>query len=252
MRLIGRSSLIHRAALCAVLAGLAAGLLVQPAGAQSARIAKSSFGRLADGTAVDKYTLTNRRGMSVSIITYGGILQSVRVPDRSGKLKNVTLGFTNLTGYTDAAYIKSNPYFGALIGRYGNRIAKGRFTLDGQTFQLPINNDPNSLHGGDVGFNKRVWAAQQVRPAGTVGVRLSLVSRRRRPGLPRHADRRGDVHPRQQQPDPHRLPGDDGQADGRQPHEPRLLEPRGRGHGRRSTTTSCRSAPTGTRRTTRR
>jgi len=176
MRLIGRSSPIHRAALCAVLAGLATGLLVQPAGAQSARIAKSSFGRLADGTAVDKYTLTNTRGMSASIITYGGILQSVRVPDRSGKLKNVTLGFTNLTGYTDAAYIKSNPYFGALIGRYGNRIAKGRFTLDGQTFQLPINNDPNSLHGGDVGFNKRVWAAQQVRPAGTVGVRLSLVS----------------------------------------------------------------------------
>jgi aldose 1-epimerase len=176
MRLIGRSSLIQRAALCAVLAGLAAGLLAQPAGAQSAKISKASFGRLPDGTAIDKYTLTNTRRMSVSILTYGGILQSVRVPDRSGKLKNVTLGFSNIGGYTNAAYVKSNPYFGALIGRYGNRIAKGRFTLDGQTFQLPINNDPNSLHGGTVGFNQRVWAAQQVRPNGIVGVRLSLVS----------------------------------------------------------------------------
>src|SRR3954467_7650040 len=176
MRLIGRPSLITRAALCAVLAGLAAGLLAQPAGAQSARISKSSFGALADGTAIDKYALTNTRGMSVSILTYGGILQSVRVPDRRGKLKNVTLGFSNIGGDTNAAYVKSNPYFRALIGRYGNRIANGRFTLDGQTFQLPINNDPNSLHGGNVGFDKRVWAAQQVRPAGTVGVRLSLVS----------------------------------------------------------------------------
>src|SRR3954452_16629220 len=176
MRLIGRSSLIHCAALCAFLAGLAAGLLAQSAGAQSARISKAGFGRLADGTAIDKYTLTNTRRMSVSIITYGGILQSVRVPDRRGNLKNVTLGFSNIGGYTNAAYVKSNPYFGALIGRYGNRIANGRFTLDGQTFQLPINNTPNSLHGGNVGFDKRVWAAQQVRPAGTVGVRLSLVS----------------------------------------------------------------------------
>jgi aldose 1-epimerase len=176
MRLIGRSSLIHRAALCVVLAGLAAGLLAQPAGAASAKIAKASFGRLPDGTAIDRYTLTNTRGMSVSILTYGGILQSVRVPDRHGKLKNVTLGFSNIDGYTNAAYVKSNPYFGALIGRYGNRIAKGQFTLDGQTFHLPINNDPNSLHGGTVGFDKRVWAAQQVRSNGVVGLRLTLVS----------------------------------------------------------------------------
>src|SRR5690242_17255398 len=176
MRLIGRSSLIHRAALCAVLAGLAAAALAPAAQAQSARVVQSSFGKLADGTAVDRFTLTNTHGMSVSVLTYGGILQSVRVPDRRAHKRNVTLGFSSLAGYTSPAYVKSNPYFGALIGRYGNRIAKGRFSLDGQTFQLPINNDPNSLHGGTVGFDKRVWAAQEVRPNGTVGVRLSLVS----------------------------------------------------------------------------
>jgi aldose 1-epimerase len=166
-----------RALLLAALAALAAGLLVAPAApAQTPSIAKSGFGTLANGTSVDRYTLTNRRGMSVSILTYGGILESVRVPDARGRKRNVTLGFANLDGYTNAAYVKSNPYFGALIGRYGNRIAKGRFAIDGQTFQLPINNDPNSLHGGNVGFDKRVWAAQEVRPSGTVGLRLSLVS----------------------------------------------------------------------------
>src|SRR4051794_37928895 len=113
MRLIGRSSLINRAALCAVLAGLAAGLLAQPAGAQSARISKSSFGALANGTAIDKYTLTNTRGMSVSILTYGGILQSVRVPDRSGKRKNVTLGFTNIGGGNKPAGGEDQPHLRA-------------------------------------------------------------------------------------------------------------------------------------------
>jgi aldose 1-epimerase len=174
----------RRAVLSLVLAVLGAAVVASAAQAQSARIAQSSFGRLADGTAVDRFTLTNTRRMSVSIITYGGTLQSVRVPDRNGRLRNVTLGFASLAGYTSPAYLKSNPYFGALIGRYGNRIAKGRFSIDGQTFQLPINNDPNSLHGGTVGFDKRVWAAQEVRSNGTVGLRLSRTSTDGEEGYP--------------------------------------------------------------------
>ena len=174
----------RRAALCLALAVLGAAVAASAAQAQSARIVQSSFGRLPDGTAVDRFTLTNTRRMSVSIITYGGTLQSVRVPDRNGRLRNVTLGFSSLAGYTSPAYLKSNPYFGALIGRYGNRIAKGRFSIDGQTFQLPINNDPNSLHGGNVGFDKRVWAAQEVRANGTVGLRLSRVSADGEEGYP--------------------------------------------------------------------
>jgi len=134
-------------------------------------ITKASFGSLADGTPVDIYTLTNSRGMEVTILTYGGILQSIKVPDRRGRLANVTLGFNNI-----ADYETKNPYFGCITGRYANRIANGRFQLNGQTYQLGINNDPNHLHGGFKGFDKYVWAATPVQNRHSVGLELRFTS----------------------------------------------------------------------------
>jgi aldose 1-epimerase len=133
-------------------------------------ISKDVFGTTPDGERVDRYTLSNGR-MRVRILTYGGILQTIEVPDRRGRLGNVTLGFDNL-----ADYVARSPYFGCITGRYANRIANGRFTLDGQVYQLPINNDPNSLHGGTVGFDKHVWAATEIRDRDSVGLRLRFTS----------------------------------------------------------------------------
>ncbi len=126
----------------------------QPATAPSASIQKSDFGTTPDGAHVDLYTLTNRRGMVAKIATYGATLTQLLVPDRDGKIADVTLGFDNLKQYET-----QSPYFGATIGRYGNRIAKGTFELDGKTYTLATNNGPNHLHGGMKGFDKKVWAA---------------------------------------------------------------------------------------------
>jgi len=162
--------------LYALLVVLGMGVIAAPAEAAKPKFSKSSFGELGNGTAVDKYTLTNSRGMSVAIITYGGIVQSVKVPDRRGHLKNVALGFKDLAGYTSPAYIKSNPYFGAIIGRYGNRIAKGTFSIDGKTYKIDINNDPNTLHGGFNGFNVQTWAATPSKTSKAVALSLHRVS----------------------------------------------------------------------------
>jgi aldose 1-epimerase len=136
---------------------------------------KAPFGTLPDGTAVDRYTLSNG-SETVKILAYGGIIQELWVPDRKGHRANVTLGFKDLAGYLSDAYKKSNPYFGAIIGRYGNRIANGRFTLDGTEYSLDINNTPNSLHGGFGGFNVRVWDATPVETDHSAGVKLRYTS----------------------------------------------------------------------------
>jgi aldose 1-epimerase len=169
-----------------LLVALAMGVAVAaPASAKKSglKVQKSSFGTLASGQAIDKYTLSNGQ-MSVSILTYGGIVQAVDVPDKHGRLADVALGFKDIAGYTSPAYITSNPYFGALIGRYGNRIALGRFTLDGTTYQLPINNPPNSLHGGTTGFNVQVWAAAPFTTGSEVGVKLTYLSKDGEDGYP--------------------------------------------------------------------
>jgi aldose 1-epimerase len=146
----------------------------QPAPAAPARkasVAKSPFGALPDGTAVDLYTLTNAGGVEARVITYGGIIVSLKVPDRAGKLDDVVLGMDTLEGY-----LKGVPYFGAIVGRYGNRIANARFTIDGQTYKLAVNNGKNALHGGVKGFDKAVWKAEPFERAGEVGLVLSHMS----------------------------------------------------------------------------
>ena len=135
-------------------------------------VTKEPFGTLPDGRQVDIYTLRNSRRMEITILTYGGILQSIKVPDRRGRFKNVTLGFDNLTDY-----VERSPYFGSITGRYANRIAEGRFTLDNVEYELAINNPPNHLHGGDVGFDKRVWTVtDKPRSRDSVGLELSYTS----------------------------------------------------------------------------
>jgi len=119
------------------------------------QVSKEPFGTTPDGLSVDIYTLRNAAGCEVRITNYGGRVVSLKVPDRQGRLGDVVLGFDNL-----ADYLKENPYFGALIGRFGNRIANGRFTLDGKIYTLATNNGPNHLHGGIKGFDKVVWKAQ--------------------------------------------------------------------------------------------
>jgi aldose 1-epimerase len=124
---------------------------------QQPGVTKSTFGSLPDGQPVDLYTLRNTAGMEAKITNYGGIIVSLTAPDREGQFADVTLGFDSLN-----AYVAKNPYFGALIGRYGNRIAKGKFTLDGKEYTLPTNDGPNSLHGGVKGFDKVLWTATPV------------------------------------------------------------------------------------------
>jgi aldose 1-epimerase len=133
-------------------------------------ISSEPWGSTAEGQVL-RYTLTNGRGMRVRILTYGGILQSIEVPDRRHKTANVALGFDNL-----ADYVAKSPYFGCITGRYANRIALGRFTLDGVTYQLPINNPPNSLHGGTVGFDKHIWATTPFRNGDDVGLVMKYTS----------------------------------------------------------------------------
>ncbi len=142
-------------------------------------LTRAPFGSLPDGRPVQLFTLTNPHGIEVRFIDYGGIILSVRTPDRTGTFDDITLGYDSLDGY-----LRSTPYFGALIGRYGNRIAKGRFALDGRTYTLATNDGPNHLHGGVRGFDKVLWHAEPFRDARGVGAVLTYTSPEGEEGYP--------------------------------------------------------------------
>ena len=164
----------------------AAAAPARPAGGNcSPSVSSQPFGSAFDSYAnktlpVNRFTLSNCRGLSAKILSYGGIVQEINAPGRNGQQTNVVLGFKTLADYIkfDSPPVTANggPYFGEIIGRYGNRIAKGTFKLNGTTYHLPINNNGNSLHGGLVGFGNHVWAAKETHGKGTAGVQLTLVS----------------------------------------------------------------------------
>jgi len=140
---------------------------------------KHAFGKTADGTPVELYTLTNANGLEAKITNYGGIVVSLLVPDRDGKPGDVVLGYETLE-----EYIENNPYFGTLVGRYGNRIARGKFTLEGIEYTLAQNDGENHLHGGPKGFDKVVWKADAVRSKKSVGLKLTYLSKDGEEGYP--------------------------------------------------------------------
>lgn len=145
----------------------------------TAMLAREPFGTLPDGTNVELFTLKNAAGMQVQITNYGGIVTSIKVPDRDGKIADVTLGFDTLQGY-----LRNSPYFGATIGRYANRIANAQFKLNGATYKLAANDGPNTLHGGIVGFDKTVWQADTFERDEEVGIVLTHVSPDGEEGFP--------------------------------------------------------------------
>jgi aldose 1-epimerase len=144
----------------------------QAAGKLGPHVEKAEFGKMPDGTTIESYTLYNGRGASAKLITYGATVAELHVPDKNGKAGDVVLGFDNLQGY-----LGPHPHFGGAIGRYGNRIAKGKFTLDGKEYQLAINNAPNSLHGGPTGFDRRVWKAEPIEVKDGAAVRFTYLSK---------------------------------------------------------------------------
>ena len=153
--------------------------IVSGAAAQSGSTTKSSFGKTPDGEQVDLYTLTNKNGVVATISTYGGTVVSLKVPDRHGTLEDIVLGYDSVDGY-----VGDKSYFGAIVGRYANRIAHAQFSLDGKTYTLAKNNGENSLHGGIKGFNKAVWAAKEIPAKDGQALELTYLSRDGEEGFP--------------------------------------------------------------------
>ncbi len=151
----------------------------QQKGKAKMKTKKELFGKLQDGRGIELYTLTNSTGLKVRLMTYGATLVSLEVPDQDGQFADITLGHDSIEGY-----ITSSPYFGSIVGRYGNRIAKGQFTLNGIEYQLATNDGENHLHGGARGFDKVVWKAEPMQSEGTVSVKFSYLSKDGEEGYP--------------------------------------------------------------------
>lgn len=165
------TSLTVLGAAAALASGCGGGESSAPVQTPKPRLTQAPFDRTGDGQLVDQISLRNGNGIEMTVLTYGGVIVSLRTPDRTGTLDDIVLGFDDLKSYVD-----KSPYFGALIGRYGNRIAKGRFTLDGKTYALATNNGANHLHGGTKGWDKVVWAFEAFQNATGVGVILTHTS----------------------------------------------------------------------------
>ncbi len=145
----------------------------------SCKVEKTFFGKTSEGDSVTLFTLENEQGLMARITNYGGIITEIMAPDRDGKMENIVLGFDNLE-----QYLAGHPYFGAIIGRFGNRIAKGQFLLDGETYTLAVNNGANSLHGGIKGFDKVVWDAEVISCKERAALKLTYVSKDGEEGYP--------------------------------------------------------------------
>lgn len=139
------------------------------------KLEKTFFGKLKDGKDVSLFTLSNNK-TTIKIINYGAIITSIEMPDKGGKVENIVCGFDNLETYISKEYLGSYPYFGAIIGRFGNRIANGKFEIDGKSYEMAINNGPNHLHGGKVGFDQKLFDVEQLQEENKVGIKLTYLS----------------------------------------------------------------------------
>ncbi|MDX1283489.1 MAG: aldose epimerase family protein [Draconibacterium sp.] len=140
------------------------------------QITTTTFGNLPNGDEAKLFTLTNDNKISIKITNYGAIISSIEMPNKNGSIEDVVCGFKNLETYLNEDYLGSYPYFGAIIGRFGNRIAKGHLEIEGKTYKMAINNGPNHLHGGNVGFDRRLFDAETIEDDIDVGVRLTYLS----------------------------------------------------------------------------
>ncbi|MDB4870111.1 MAG: Aldose 1-epimerase [Gemmatimonadales bacterium] len=179
LEFMDRRKFVCVAAVAFALLGQTACMTVSAGSNAVSTVTSAPFGATADGRAAELFTLTNAHGIQIKVTNYGAIITSLRTPDRSGRLDDIVLGYDSLAGY-----IRNSPYFGAIVGRYGNRIARGLFTLDGATYRLAVNNGPNSLHGGLRGFDKVIWTARPFQNQEGTGVALDYTSPDMEEGFP--------------------------------------------------------------------